>query len=966
VNIGEILVRFGAETSGFSGGIGLIIGLLGKFGDSLGLIGKSMGLMDMSRYLSSIGASNTAMEASSQASAAMSAGLKGVGVAAMAAAAALVIIGAIAAIAIGVISVKAASDFQQGMNRLVTGAGDVTDNMQKMGQSILGISTATGVLTGELLPAMYQIISSGERGAVAENTLKVAAMGAVAEQAKIVDVAKAITTAMTDYGTAQFNATQFMNGYTRATQLGKITLEELSTSMGPILPLAKNIGISFADVAGAMSTMTNAGIPAERAATSLRFLFQSLEVPTTKAKNAMESMGLSSVAVGNELKKSLPGALEMIYKAALKAGPEGSVPFNRAVSDMIGGQRSLQAYLALTGSHFATFSSNAKAVADAMNHSKTAVLGWDTAQSNFNVKLSQAHAALDAVFITIGSHLLPVLTQIVGQITPIIQKFGDWVTKSHDIENAIKAVTPYFNAMFDIIKAGLPVVVGLFMKFMVILSEVVKWVAQNKAVLDALMVVMKVLGVIIIAVVAAGLITLAITFTLIGIVIFGVIGVVMTLISIWKMMVAAAGWVSGAWHSVIDWLGGAWHSLVNIATSAFNAVKNAIVSAFNATIAWIVGAWQSAIGFIVGIWHTLSGAATTVFNAVKTAIMTAINAVITWLEQAWQHCVTTVVGWFNWLYNHNYYFKQLVDTIRSVVQAVITWLQTAWQNVVTFVVGLWNTLKGAATTAFNAVKDAITTAVNATVAWLTNAWNTSVAWIGTAWDKLKGLAQTAWDAVAGVFRSVWATISGILSSLWNSISGWFTGTVAPGMHTGATTAWQKVSDVFSSAWSTYISGPLASLWSSLSGWFSGLASDAFTWGSAIIQGVVDGINSMLGAIGQAANNVASTITGILGFHSPPKYGPASDADTWMPNMVNLLTRGMTAGVPSVTRAATQLAQPIQGSLSATGPGGGRASSTPSDTRPVVFIFGNTEVRGLVQNLGRELSNTVIIQKGGLR
>src|SRR6266568_8847091 len=373
---------------------------------------------------------------------------------------ALAAVAAVVGVAIGVMAVKAAANFQQGLNRLVTGAGDVTDNMTKMGQAIIGISTDTGVLTGQLLPAMYQIISAGQRGAQAEDTLAVAAKGSVIEQAKIVDVAKALTTAMTDYGTKQFNATQFMKGYTRAVQLGKITLEELSNSMGPILPLAKNLGISFADVAGAMSTMTNAGIPAERSATSLRFLFQSLEVPTTKAKNAMESMGLSSVAVGNELKKSLPGALEMIYKAALKAGPEGSVPFNRAVSDMIGGQRSLQAYLALTGSHFSTFSANARAVADAMNHSKTAVLGWDTAQQNFNTKIAQAHAALEAVFITIGSHLLPVLSQIVGQITPIIQRFADWVTHTHDIENAIKAATPFFNAMFDIIRAALPVVIG--------------------------------------------------------------------------------------------------------------------------------------------------------------------------------------------------------------------------------------------------------------------------------------------------------------------------------------------------------------------------------------------------------------------------------------------------------------------------------------------------------------------------
>ncbi len=101
------------------------------------------------------------------------------------------------AVAIGVAAIKAAGDFQQGLNRLVTGAGDVTDNMNLMGQSILGISTDTGVLTDQLLPAMYQIISAGQRGAQAEDTLAVAARGSVAEQAKIVDVAKALTTGRT-------------------------------------------------------------------------------------------------------------------------------------------------------------------------------------------------------------------------------------------------------------------------------------------------------------------------------------------------------------------------------------------------------------------------------------------------------------------------------------------------------------------------------------------------------------------------------------------------------------------------------------------------------------------------------------------------------------------------------------------------------------------------------------------------
>jgi len=368
-----------------------------------------------------------------------------------ASAAELSILGVAAAVtAAGVASVKLAADFQQGVNRLVTGAGDVTDNMAKMGQGILGVSTATGVLTtgtDGLNAAMYQIISAGQRGAQSLNTLSVAAKGAQSEQAAVVDVSKALTTAMTDYGTKTFNATQFMNGYTRAVQLGKISLEQLSNSMGPILPLAQNLGIHFADVAAAMSTMTNAGIPAERAATSLRFAFQSLENPTHKARVAMADMGLSTIAVANEMKTSLPGALQMIYDAAKKVGPEGSVPFNRAVSDMIGGQRSLSAFLALTGTHMSTFVGNTKAITDAMNASKTAVLGWDLAQTNFNVILDRANAAIEAMLIGIGSQLLPVLGQILGILMPLLQAFSDWITKSQIIHATLQPIVNTLNQM---------------------------------------------------------------------------------------------------------------------------------------------------------------------------------------------------------------------------------------------------------------------------------------------------------------------------------------------------------------------------------------------------------------------------------------------------------------------------------------------------------------------------------------
>src|SRR5258707_2859697 len=70
---------------------------------------------------------------------------KGFGQLALAALAMGAIVAVAVGIAIGVMAVKAAGAFQQGLNRLVTCAGDVTDNMKLMGQTILATSDETGL-----------------------------------------------------------------------------------------------------------------------------------------------------------------------------------------------------------------------------------------------------------------------------------------------------------------------------------------------------------------------------------------------------------------------------------------------------------------------------------------------------------------------------------------------------------------------------------------------------------------------------------------------------------------------------------------------------------------------------------------------------------------------------------------------------------------------------------------------------
>src|SRR5258708_19124116 len=343
-------------------------------------------------------------------------------------------------VALGAAAVKMDADLQQGINRLRTGGGDIQDPFASLRSGIQSVAVATGELTGQLIPAMYLIVGAGQRGAQAMDTLKVASEGAQIEQANVADVANVLSGVMTNYGTKLYNATQYMNGLIYAVAHGKITLQDLAVAMGPIDPIAQQLGIHMQDVAAAMTTQTNAMIPAARAATGLRFMMQGLENPTKKARDEMAAMGLDSIKVAEEMKVSLPLALQMIYDAAKKAGPEGSVPFNRAISDMIGGVRGFTAFTALTGPHMQDFIDNTKNIGTAMAASTTQVKGWDIAQSNLNIQWDRGKAALEVLGQNVGEVLMPYVEQLLANVTPLIARFDDWFVKSGRLATVIKDI----------------------------------------------------------------------------------------------------------------------------------------------------------------------------------------------------------------------------------------------------------------------------------------------------------------------------------------------------------------------------------------------------------------------------------------------------------------------------------------------------------------------------------------------
>lgn len=75
------------------------------------------------------------------------------------------------------------------------------------------------------------------------------------------------------------------------------------------------------------------------------------------------------------------------------------------------------------------------------------------------------------------------------------------------------------------------------------------------------------------------------------------------------------------------------------------------------------------------------------------------------------------------------------------------------------------------------------------------------------------------------------------------------------------------------------------------GFIKGLASQAFQWGADFIGGIVNGIKSMIGRVGEAVSSVADKIRSYLHF-SVPDEGPLTDYEKWMPDFIGGLAKGI--------------------------------------------------------------------------
>ena len=293
-----------------------------------------------------------------------------------------------------------------------------------------------------------------------------------------------------------------------------------------------------------------------------------------------------------------------------------------------------------------------------------------------------------------------------------------------------------------------------------------------------------------------------------------------------------------------------WENVKEVAIAVWEAIKNFFTAAWEAISSTAQAVWNGIKDFFSGLWEGIKTIFTTVVEAIKTIITTYFNiykTIITTVLNAIKTVFTTV-------------WNGIKTVVTTVVTAIQTFITTAWNAIKNTVTTVLNAIKAVITTVWNAIKSAVTSVVNGIKSTITSVWNGIKSTVSSVVNSIKNTVTT-------VFNNIWSGIKGTMGKIVSSIKEGFNNAIS---------------------------------------FITSLPSKALQWGKDMIMGIVNGIKSCIGAVGDAVSSVANKIKSFLHF-SVPDEGPLTDYESWMPDFMKGLAKGIEDSKSMVAKAVDGVA-----------------------------------------------------------
>lgn len=221
-------------------------------------------------------------------------------------------------VALGTASIKASSDFTDGMAKIYTIATESQKPMAEMREELEQLSASSAFGLEDLTEATYQAVSASVDASKAVGFVNDATRLARAGFTDTTMAVDLLTTTINAYGYKAEDAAYISDVLLKTQNDGKTIINELAGSMGTVIPTAAAYNVSLENLAAAYVMMTKQGINTARSTTFLNSMFTELERASSDVSKILAEKTGKSFAQLMDEGKSLGDVLQILYVAVGK------------------------------------------------------------------------------------------------------------------------------------------------------------------------------------------------------------------------------------------------------------------------------------------------------------------------------------------------------------------------------------------------------------------------------------------------------------------------------------------------------------------------------------------------------------------------------------------------------------------------------------------------------------------------